>query len=157
MLLGGTSALKWLKGVGIGKTDDFSGPEIRIWSLDPSGKMKSGVSLVAGVSVVRNHLHECLWLAVAARGCKNGGIPSHGFGESPFWGDLRWTGIDNWFKMYANGCYWEASGWVDQSISLIRRKNMGLTRSGIRILSGKIPETYLINKRYPPAKNVLSY
>ena len=39
------------------------------------------------------------------RVAKKGGIPSHGFGESPFWGDLRQTGIDMRFKMFANGCY----------------------------------------------------
>jgi len=41
-------------------------------------------------------------------GCRKGGIPSHGFWESPFRGYLRQTGVDNWFKMYANGCYWAA-------------------------------------------------
>jgi len=47
-------------------------------------------------------------LAVGVLGCKKGGIPSHGFGEPPFWGDLRQTGEDNGIKMYANGRYWEA-------------------------------------------------
>jgi len=39
--------------------------------------------------------------------------------------------------MYANGCYWVASGWVDQSISLVRGKNMGLILPGIRVLVRK--------------------
>ena len=39
---------------------------------------------------------------------KKGGIPSHGFGYSPFWFNLRVMKVDTPFKMYANRCYWEA-------------------------------------------------
>jgi hypothetical protein len=41
--------------VGIGKTGGFPEPGIRILPLDPMGEMSSGVPLVAGVSVVRDH------------------------------------------------------------------------------------------------------
>jgi hypothetical protein len=39
--------------------------------------------------------------------------------------------------MIPNSTYLRASGWVDRSISPLHRKNMGLTRSGIRVLVGK--------------------
>ena len=38
---------------------------------------------------------------------KKGGIPSHVFGYSPFWFNLRVMKVDTPFKMYANRCYWE--------------------------------------------------
>ena len=40
-------------------------------------------------------------------------------------------------KMIPNSAYWRASGWVDRSLSPLYRKNMGLTRSGIRVLVRK--------------------
>jgi len=48
--------------------------------------------------------HGGFMLTGGVLGCRKGGIPSHRYGESLFWGNLRQTGIDMQFKMYANGC-----------------------------------------------------
>jgi len=76
-------------------------------------------------------------LVGAALGCRKWGIPSQGFGNSPFWGVLRQTKLDTRFKMYANGCYWVASGWADWSISPIQGKNTSLILPYIRVLVRK--------------------
>ena len=66
--------------------------------------------------------HGGFILAGAALGGRKWGIPAHGLGETSFWGDLRQIGLVYWFKMYANGCYWEASGRVERRILLILGK-----------------------------------
>ena len=70
--------------------------------------MGQGVPPWVGVSVVGGGDPMGFYAGRRDTGCRKWGIPSHGFGEPPFWGDLRGTEVDTWFKMYANGCYWEA-------------------------------------------------
>jgi len=77
-------------------------------SLTESGHTPAGMFSVVGVGISWGFYAD--W---NGPGCKKGGIPSHGFGESPFWGDFRKTGVDLRVKMYANGCYWRADQRLD--------------------------------------------
>jgi len=52
--------------------------------------------------------HRGFMLVVGVLVAEKGDFHHTIFLEPPFWGDLRQTGVDTWFKMYANGCYWEA-------------------------------------------------
>jgi len=69
----------------------------------------------------------------AALGCIKGGIPSHGFGESPFWGDSGQTEVYNWFKMYVNGRYCEADRREDDLWVVAIGKTGVFPDPGIRI------------------------
>ena len=68
-------------------------------------------------------------LTGVVQAAKKGGVPSHGFEQSPFWGDLRQTGVDTWFKMYANGRYWEADQRYDDLWVVVIGKTGGFSGS----------------------------
>ncbi len=104
--------------LGLKKQGFFPGPVIRILPLDPMGGDGTGCSPVGrGLRRGGGCSHRGFMLVGGVLVAEKGEFRHTIFLEPPFWGDLRQTGVDTWFKMYANGRYWEASDRSDRSIS----------------------------------------